>query len=308
MKPNYMGIFFMVLAMFVFVSLNALVKTCQQTYPITQVVFFRFFFALIPYLIMMRTLSGKKDPWVNLLPKALPLHILRGIGGAISLICLFQSLWFLPFADATVLMFVSPLFMMIISGPFVGEPVSWKHIVAVWLGFGGIVMMANPSFPWQIDEEASHLIPIFSNKILLGMGLGLLSAFLEAVILLHNRILTRVEANTTIVFYYALVASAVCAVTLPFVWVSPTLQDWVLLMALGVGGGIGQYFQTLAYRYASAPVLAPLFYSALVWSVLYGTLFFHEPLTKGLIVGGALIVGSGIYGALGDQKNQPSGK
>jgi drug/metabolite transporter (DMT)-like permease len=278
-KPDttLIGVGFMILAMLIFVSVNVLLKLCQQPYPITQIVFFRFFFAMTPCLLMIH----KQRSWTDLRPKALPWHIVRGLGGVISLSCLFSSIQLLPFADATVLMFTATLFMTGLASTLLGESIGYKRTLAVLIGFLGIIAIAQPG---ALHEGA-----------LLGIVCGITSAILEAVILLHNRILTRIEANTTIVFYYALTASCTCAMTLPFVWVTPTLQDWGILILLGLGGGLGQYYQTMAYRYAPAMVLAPMLYSAMIWSVLYGILLFNETPTIGFLVGSILIVGSGLY-------------
>jgi drug/metabolite transporter (DMT)-like permease len=91
--------------------------------------------------------------------------------------------------------------------------------------------------------------------------------------------------------------------TLPFVWVTPTPQDWGILILLGLGGGLGQYYQTMAYRYAPAMILAPMLYSAMIWSVLYSILLFHEAPTISFLVGSILIVGSGLYVLLAKNQN-----
>ncbi len=72
-------------------------------------------------------------------------------------------------------------------------------------------------------------------------------------------------------------------------------MDWLLLIILGLGGGIGQLCVTQAYRHASAATVAPMIYSALLWAMFYGYMFWGEIPDSTLITGAIFIVASGLY-------------
>jgi drug/metabolite transporter (DMT)-like permease len=274
-SKTLLGIFYMGLAMFAFTSVNALYKACDRIYPPTQVVFFRHFFSLIPYLLMLRGLGG-----VSLLKTTnLTVHAVRGGIAVISLACLFQGLVMLPFADAMVLSFTSTLFLTSLSQPVLGEKVDVWCWVAVALGFLGSIVMANPTgkvFNW-------------------GVAFILMTAFFDAWLMLNSRALAKTDSNVAIVFYFSLAASILSGATLPFFWITPTVKDFIFLAIVGMGGGIAQYFLTIAYRYARAATLAPIIYTSLIWSMVYGSFFFGEELSARLWIGAFLIVGAGLF-------------
>lgn len=269
-KKHLLGVIYLALAMFAFVSVNALLKTVKQSYPIIEVVFFRYFFALIPCLIIFN-LSGKKQV---LKIKNLPVHCCRAALGVVSLCCLFQSVFLLPLAEATVFMFTASIFVTALAFPMLREKPSLLQWGAVALGFIGVLIVSRPT----------------QNILNWGVLLGLTSAFLEAVVMVHNRKISTVNHPLTIVLYYLLFASAISACFLIFFWKTPSLHDFLIFLVLGLGGGIGQYLITLAYAYAPASLLSPVLYSSMLWSIGYGILFFQEIPDILLISGGALVI------------------
>ncbi|MBI1954580.1 MAG: DMT family transporter, partial [Proteobacteria bacterium] len=271
------GMLSVLVAMFLFTSIHAFLKGCTQSYSPIQIVFFRNFFALIPLALF----TYKEGGWKRLKTNNLVTLGIRGGVGVISLSALFQSILLLPFAEATVLMFTATFFVTLLSGPFLKEKVVFSRWIAVIVGFIGVVIMTNPTL---------------KPHSLIGIGLGVLSAFLEAVLILQGRLLLiQSETTESLVVYYTLAACFITSVLLPFVWKTPTQGDFIRLVILGVGGGIGYYFVTLAYRFVETSVIAPLFYSAMVWGVLDGMIFFGEYPTFPSILGSSFIILSGFY-------------
>lgn len=81
---------------------------------------------------------------------------------------------------------------------------------------------------------------------------------------------------------------------LPFVWITPDLKGWIALISLGIGGGLGQLCVTTAYRYAPAGILAPMIYSAMLWSVLLDITLYGNWPTESLLLGCGIIIASGL--------------
>lgn len=276
------AIFLMASAMFTYVSVNALLRICDQPYHPIQVLFFRYAFSLLPCLFFAgpSLLRQRKAPVIQ--------YAFRGFASAASLGALFASIYLLPYANATVLMFVATLFMIALSKPLLGEKIHKEQWFAVVLGFVGVVIMANPS---------GHLN-------IWGVALGVFSAFIEAILLLHGRKLTRQDDSITIVFYGSVFALLAVSCGIGFVWKTPTLKDIILLGIFGMGGAIGQVLQTLASKQATAGTLAPVIYTAAIWSLLWGTFVFHEAITKELLIGGGIIILCGLWVVYSERKNQ----
>ena len=81
-----------------------------------------------------------------------------------------------------------------------------------------------------------------------------------------------------------------------FAWVMPQSRDQFGRVAvIGVMGGCAQILLTKAYQRARASVVAPFDYTALVYGFLLGWIFFDEVPDSFLIVGGLVVVASGVY-------------
>src|SRR5262249_46059158 len=65
-------------------------------------------------------------------------------------------------------------------------------------------------------------------------------------------------------------------------------QHWVL-------GGAGHIFLTESYRYASASLVAPFDYTAMIWALVLGYAMFGETPTVEIIGGSAIIAAAGLF-------------
>lgn len=269
------GIILMLGAMFIFVSVNALFKTLDHTYPAIQIVFFRFFFATLSTGILAHLLKES----LNLKGLSIAPHFFRGLVGATSLCLLFQSLLLLPLSDAVTISFASSFFVVIFSAYLLKEYGNWITWGAVLVGFLGILIVAKPT--------GINISPI-------GALTGLGSALLEGFLLVHSRSLSKTYSQSQITVYFSLFASLFSLLILPFFWVRPSLYDFIAMTLIGLGGGIGQYLLFTAAKYAPGNTLAPLFYTQILWSVGYSVFLFDEIPTKSLYGGCGLIIAAGV--------------
>lgn len=269
------GIFYMLLAMFTFCVANVFVKSVAPHYPIIEIVFFRNFFALIPafYMVMRGGgVSALKTP-------NMPYHALCGAAGVLGLYCLFMGFQLLPLADATCLAYASILFVTALSGPFLKEYIEMPRWLAVLVGFMGVVIMSKPTGD------------IFNHDIFYILSFSMVDAF----IMLSARKLSRTNAPGTIVFYYSLFGTLTSGLFLFFTWKTPTAIAFLQFAAIGLGGGIAQIFLTQAYKRAPAGAVAPMIYSTMLWSVLFGYILFDEVPSLHLWAGSVIVIASGLY-------------
>jgi S-adenosylmethionine uptake transporter len=85
-----------------------------------------------------------------------------------------------------------------------------------------------------------------------------------------------------------------CAVSFPWIWKTPDLMGWVLMLGLGVIATIGQFILYEGFRHAPASALAPIEYTGLIWAFTYGYVFWSEVPAVNVFVGAALIVASSV--------------
>lgn len=280
------GIMLINAAVVVFTSMDAVIKGVSETFPTGQLVFFRNLFAFGPILVFMLSQGG-----LQLRTRHAWGHLARGLFGVAAMYCYFLSYKLLPLSDAIALGLSGPIFLTVLSIPFLGERVGLRRWSACIVGFIGVLIMTRPDtlFGGAGVWQAAALVP-------------LLAAVFYALAMISIRRLTATESSGSIVFYFTLFATLAGLATAPLgavdpelAWVWPSGAEWLVVLAIGLMGGCGQILITIAFRCAPVSVVAPFDYMALVYGFLLGWMVFAEVPDWYLIVGGATVVASGIY-------------
>jgi drug/metabolite transporter (DMT)-like permease len=94
----------------------------------------------------------------------------------------------------------------------------------------------------------------------------------------------------------------------PFFWQTPTLEQWGMLLAAGLLGGLGHWAIIIAYQRAEAPLVAPFAYTELVWATMLGLTFFGDFPDLWTLVGAAIIAASGVYILQRERQQRASAK
>lgn len=275
-NENIKGIFYICMAMLTFVAVNTLAKDVVVRYPLVQVGFFRNFFALLCLIPLVFRSGGVRI----LHPQGqLPRLFIMGIIGAIAMVCLFGSLRMLPLATAVTIHFTETFIITALSALILKEFVGVHRWVAVFLGFIGVMIMMRPT----------------GDVINLGALFALIFAIGDAIYITNARIMSRSMHSVAIVIYFSAIVSICLGITLPFYWEPVPFEDLMILITLGIGGAVGQLFITNAYKHGEPAVVAPMTYTALIWSLLFGFIFYGEVPDSTLFAGGFFIVSSGLY-------------
>lgn len=242
-------------------GIDALVKAIAPEAGLQHLLAWRFLFGAMIALAVFR---AQRRPIPS--AEAIRFHTMRGL---IQLACAFTfffALMHLPLAVATIIGFSSALMVPFVARVLLGERLTPIALLATAIGFAGAVLaiMGRPA-----DGEASELW-------VLGTVSCFLAAFLYAfgLVLLRMRA-TKEDATTIAMFTNTVPAIALLPVTFGlFGW--PDWSDIPLFLMFGIFGFTTWYLMTLAYARAPAQRLAPLEYSALLWSALFGSVFFSE--------------------------------
>lgn len=270
-----LGCLCMIGGMFFFGITNAVAKGTGNALPLSEIIFFR---SSIATLLMLAYARYKKTHGL-LKTSNLKLQLFRGTLGFWQLYFLYWSFAALPMADATAISFATTLFVTALSIPFLKQHVGTARWAATLLGFAGVLFISKPTGDMNI----------------MGAVAGLLSAFLEAMVMLYASKLGRDNKAFTTVFYYTLTTCVLGALFLPFVWVTPTFEQMALIALLGVAGTLGHILIARSYQLAPAPVVAPMFYTLLIWGIIFGYVFWKEIPTMTVLSGAALIIGCGLF-------------
>ena len=274
-----------VLSVAIFVTMSSLIKA-TGTLPAGQIVFFRSFFAVFPILFFL----GFRKELRTAFSTARPLgHIARGVVGVCSMGLTFFALTRLPLPDAITLNYAQPLLVVVFSSLFLGEPIRIYRWSAVVVGLAGVVIISWPELTLLTSGTG------FDDQEVLGVLAAFGGAGCSAVAAILVRSLVHSEKTATIVLWFSLVASAVALLTVPFGWQALTWQQTLLLVSAGFCGGIGQIFMTSAYRHAEVSTVAPFEYTSMILAIVVGYLAFDDVPTVHMLIGGAIVVGAGIF-------------
>jgi drug/metabolite transporter (DMT)-like permease len=278
----FLGIALQLGATFLFTLMGALVRALGDRVPIGEAVFFRSFLALLPLIIMLL--------WRRELNSALKMknpgrHFTRAFTGITAMVLMFLGLQRLPLADSTAISFVTPLFSVALAAIFLGEVVRIWRWSAVFVGFAGVLIMLSPHLNMSSWNSVSAI----------GAIMILFGAFFTAAAMTQVRSMTKVETTASLVFSFQLIAAVLALVTIPWGWVWPSWNDFLILCGIGIFGGVAQILLTDSYRHAPASVVAPFSYTAMIWAVVLGYFMFSELPDAIVLLGAAVVVAAGLF-------------
>ncbi len=268
------GIAFSVIGIFTMAIGDALSKLIGQDYGPIQIFVCRAVFTLPPVLILLWHEGG-----VRALRSRHPkLHAVRALLWLLSGIPFILSLQFLPLAEAIAITFTGPILVAALSVPVLGERVGMARWLAILAGFLGVLLIIRPG---SSAFQPAALLP-------------LLAAACHALAMLLARRLSREDSPGCLVFWQTVGSLGIAAFLLPFDWRTPQAGDWGLFALMGMVGAATMVLMVQSYRCAAAAVVAPFYYSIMLWSVLFGWLIWRELPDPWIWPGVGLLVASGL--------------
>ncbi|MDE1158495.1 MAG: DMT family transporter [Neorhizobium sp.] len=280
------GMAIMALCMIILPTMDAIAKymaTFEAMSP-GQVTFYRFFFQFVCVLPLAllhgRALFEAKRPWMNLL---------RGALHAAASLMFFMAVKYMPLADVFAIYFVEPFMLTMMSALFLGDRVGWRRWLAIAVGFGGAMIVIQPSyeiFGW------TALLPV-------------VCAFLYTLYLFLNRAIGEGDSPLVMQVMAGLGGTLFTAVVLAIgnaagepnfeASLPASLTGLVLLVMLGSISGYMHLLVVRAFRMAPLSLLAPFQYFEIISATVLGYALFGDFPTASKWLGIAIIVGSGLF-------------
>jgi len=254
-----------------FAAMAACVRVVAEALPLAEVLFLRNALSL---LLLAPLLIRRGVSWRT---KRLHLHLLRALSGLAAMALYFFAIHHLPLADAILLNYTSPLFVVIAAYFWLHERPSREALLALALGFAGVGVLFHPS----------------SAVASLAGAAGLGSGILAGIALTAVKRLAQTEPPERIVAYFALIATLA---SLPFAATGfsvPSVQLLPFVLGLGLFGTLGQLAMTRAYELGRASHVAPVGYTSLIFAAWIGWIAWDEALDAVHWLGAALIAAAG---------------
>ena len=273
---NLLGIGLMILAMLLFVIMDALAKwLVSSEMSAIQLIAIRSWI-ILPMILLILAARGQIKDLTTHHPGH---HMLRGCLGFFAPLAFFTSLKSLPLADATVIFFSTTFILTAASAIFLKERVGPHRWGAVLIGFIGVVIAMDPRGGG--DLQAYLLV--------------LTAAGIYAMIFLSGKHLSRRDSVISLVLSLHLGMGFMATLIVPWVWVPVSLIELGQLGLLTVIALFAHYLFTAAFARADVSALAPFEYTALLWATTIGYLVWRDIPTTQVWIGAGIIITCGLY-------------
>jgi S-adenosylmethionine uptake transporter len=216
---------------------------------------------------------------VKLIDRRRPgLQVLRVLCAAGDTFAFYYATRTMPLADVMTFYMATPLIITALSAPLLGEKVERFRWIAVLVGFVGVLIALRPSpqmFTW-------------------GAPIALSGAIAYALSQTITRDLRGIHWAPLVLWQFV-GSGLIGAATIPWSWTTPSLFDLGLMFLVGVVAMICIICVVRALGFARVAVLAPLQYTGLLWAAILGWVVWRDVPTLPIVIGNAIIIGSGLY-------------
>lgn len=261
---------------------DLIIKALGGYYAPQQIVFFS---ALMGFPLLMVMLIRDGAPGT-----LRPVHpwwtALRSVCVAVTGFATFYAFSVLPMAQVYALVFAAPLLITVLSIPILGESVGVRRLVAVAIGLSGVIVVLQPG----------------AAPLSLGHLAGVTAAVSGALGSVVVRRIGRDERGAVLLVFPMMTNIVIMGAMLPFVYRPMPVLHLGALAAIAALAFLASNFLIAAYRNGEAVVVAPMQYSQIVWATAFGAILFGEAPGFWVLVGGSIIVASGIYIVLREER------
>ena len=267
----------MMMSMACFAVEDTFIKLLSARLPATQILFSIGFGGALITLVLAIVLN------VNLADKILlNKHVIsRTIADLFGALSFTSAMVLIPMSLLASILQATPLFVTLGAAILLGEKVGWRRWSAIFIGFLGVIIILQPGYG------------SFQLASLLGLAAVLCLALRDLV----TRDMATEIPTLTITFYACIAMGSAGFIAYPFFGppIVPTTYEAIILICAAIIGLTGYFLLVLATRKGDVSVIAPFRYSRLLFSLGLASLILGEKLTLPILLGGLLVVSSGIY-------------
>ena len=272
---NVRGALWGLAATAMFVLMGALVKLASADYNVAQILFVR----QVVMLAFIAPAIAAHFPGC-LKTRRPGRHAVRLTGAFAGLAGSFTALSHLPLATAVTLSFAKTFFVTLIAVPLLGEVVGWRRVLAIVVGFAGMLIIVRP--------DPANAASYYAAAAIIG-------AAGAALAVVSVRALTRTESNVTLLAYQSIVIGAVIAGPALWLWRAPDAAGWALLVAIGAVSVVAQWLGVQSYRAGEASVVTGVEFTKVIYASVLGVMLFGEWPEAATLAGAAVIISASAY-------------
>ena len=274
LRSYFVGVSWFILSLFSSSINDVISKYAGIRLHSYEITFFRFMFGtmtLLPFVIYYGTSTLKTSrPMV---------HFLRGLLLFFGIAGWTYGLTLAPVTTATVVSFMIPIFVLILGVFFLSENIIWQRWVVTIVAFSGLIVTLSPN-----SEN-------FNPEVLIFVAAAMAFAILDII----NKKFIIQESMISMLFYSAIVTALLA---LPFAlqyWITPTMEELLLLFILGASANLILFFLLKAFAAIDVTALSPYRYIELIVTAIIAYIVFNEIPDEETLWGALIIVPSTLF-------------
>ena len=253
--PFVAGPGWMVLAGTGYTLASVCTRDLSSDYSTAQLAFMR---AVIAIFFIMPMVARKGISVMK--TTVFPIHVMRACLTYGGMMCWFYAVSIIPISDYTALLYIQPIFTILLAVLILGESAGPRTWAAIAAAFAGAIIILRPGF----------------QEINLGMLAALATGILFAGVNTCMKTLSRTDSAAVIVAYVSILMLIFSSIPAWFYWTVPTWTDGPAIIGVGIFALLGQYAITRAIAIADARVVQPFDFSRLITAAIVGWLAFGE--------------------------------
>ena len=207
------------------------------------------------------------------------MQILRSILSIVESGLFVLAFKYLSLADAHSIGASTPIIVVVFSIIFLKEKVTAKILIAIFIGFLGVLIIMRPG------------LSIFEFKALIPLS----AAFFLGLYQVVTRKVSEQDENETSLLYSGITGIIIMASLCVFFWQPVTLEFIPFFVGVGFFYSMGLYLQIIALSKSSASIIQPFHYTLIFWAIILGYIFYNDVPDLFTVIGGTIIALSGIY-------------
>jgi drug/metabolite transporter (DMT)-like permease len=277
LSDNARGALFMTVGMAAFVANDALMKLVSLDLPLFQAIFLRGVLTTLTFALIAWRLDALRMPELNVDRWLVAIRVTAECGATFFFL---TALFNMPLATLTAILQAAPLTITLAAALFLREPVGWRRLCAILVGFVGVLLIVRPG---------AEGIDVYAVYALIAVGFVTLRD-------LVTRRMPHSLPSTLVALATAGGVTVFAALgTLTEDWVQPARASWLYLSLAVVFVLAGYLLSILAMRAGELSVVSPFRYTGLVWALVLGLMVFGDWPDGLTMLGAALIVGTGLF-------------
>jgi drug/metabolite transporter (DMT)-like permease len=271
-----LGIFYMLGATLLFAGSFAISKWQVATYSFAEVLFFRAFGSLVTCAALILPRTGLSVFRTRRLPAHLGRNAAQGMAQSLFVL----ALGLMPLAGVVAINFSAPIFAAFAAALWLHERIGRARGAALLVGFAGVLLVASPG----------------ADSFRIGALFAVANAVMYGSVTAAVRGMSATESAETLTMYQMVLLTLFFAVAMAiFGYATPTAGALGPLLINGALNGVAQYLWTRSLSLAPPAAVGPFYYFSLVWAMILGFVFWSDVPTPLLLLGSAVVVGSGLF-------------